>query len=159
MHKLLHISVLIMSSLLLMLPLNVMAIDTQQTVISSNYRQMVHEVFELNSQTEFRLKIVNAFDPFPKGELNDMRQEYNLQYTSILTKHGFAVENIYENLNSIWREVGFDITKRSMWIMMLVSPGLWDFIKWEAYKAKVLDFTRNRFKMTMEAKWNISSKL
>ena len=134
------------------LPVNAM------TITASNHWLMVQDVSALNNQREYRLKMANTFDPFLKDKISDMRQKYNLQYAGILTKHGFAVNDMHKDLNTIWRKAVEDIIKRNRWLLMLVSPGVWDAMVWGEYKARVLDFTRLRFNGATEATWNISQE-
>jgi len=121
------------------LPVNAMTIE------ASDHWLMVQDVSAFNNQREFRLKMLNVFDPFLKDKINDMRLKYNLQYAGILTKHGFAVNDINTDLDAIWREAGSRVAEITMYLLMLISPSTLDSVVWEKYKKMVFDFTVNRF--------------
>ncbi len=126
----------VLFALFVALPVNAMTIE------ASDHWLMVQDVSAFNNQREFRLKMLNVFDPFLKDKINDMRLKYNLQYAGILTKHGFAVNDINTDLDAIWRKVSIETVRMNMWILMLLPPGAWDVTTWELYKKRVLKYTK-----------------
>lgn len=121
------------------LPFNAMAIE------ASYRRLMIQEVYALNDRKEFRLKMVDLLDPRLKNKISDMRQKYNLQYTGILKKNGFAVNGIDEELDAIWQQAVSGLAEKTIYLLVLISPSIIHAMAWEEYKSRVLGFTEPGF--------------
>lgn len=103
-----------------------------------NSEQFIEEIKALNRRSEFRVSLFDVMNPFLENKIEKMRKYYNLAYAEIFRNYGLYTDNLYDELDEIWKEA-HEKFKLNPWLLMIGQPYMVAKGRWDYYKKRALE--------------------
>ena len=105
--------------------------------------QFIIEIRALNERKEFLISPWNMFNLLIELKVERMRKDYNAAYIEIFKKYGLFTDEVFEELDEIWKDTHKKF-RINPWILMLHIPYMTVKGRWEYYKERTLELAKEK---------------